>query len=239
MNQSRRRPRVVANFAITADGKVSTRNFTRTGFTSQADKRRLLEIRSLGDALLAGASTVAKDQMSMGLTADDLRERRRSQGRPAEPLRVIVSNRGAVDFSWKVFRTPGAPIVVFSTQRMSQRVRASVVRRADLWIFRAPYVELAAALQILRHEYHVRTVVCEGGPRLFRALLEIGAVDELHLTWAPLIFGGAKAPTLTGIPDQFLPATIRGRLRHMRVEGGECFLTYALRVSGCRVAPRD
>jgi 5-amino-6-(5-phosphoribosylamino)uracil reductase/2,5-diamino-6-(ribosylamino)-4(3H)-pyrimidinone 5'-phosphate reductase len=81
-------------------------------------------------------------------------------------------------------------------------------------------------LRILRSHYRVRTVVCEGGPRLFRALLEIGAVDELRLTWTPRIFGGAGAPTLTGIPDGFLPKTIRSRLRKMETEGGECFLTY-------------
>ena len=65
------RPRVIANFALTADGKISTRNFTQTGFTSKADKRRLLEIRSLGDAVLAGAMTVSTDRMSMGIKSDD------------------------------------------------------------------------------------------------------------------------------------------------------------------------
>jgi riboflavin-specific deaminase-like protein len=224
-----RRPRVIANFAMTTDGKVSTRNFTPTGFTSKADKRRLQEIRSLGDALLVGANTVAKDRMSMGITGDDLRKRRRSRGRPPEPLRVIVTNRGAIDLSWRVFQTPGSQIVVFSTRKMPQRARAAVGQHADLWIFNSPEVDLAATLRILRSNYRVRTVVCEGGPRLFRALLEIGAVDELHLTWAPLIFGGAKAPTLTGVPDHFLPATIRCRLRKMQIEGNECFLTYSLK----------
>ena len=83
-------------------------------------------------------------------------------------------------------------------------------------------------LQILRNDYQVKTVVCEGGPRLFRNLLEIGAVDELRLTWTPVIFGGLKAPTLIGVPDTFLGTTIRGRLKEMRVQGDECFLTYSL-----------
>jgi 2,5-diamino-6-(ribosylamino)-4(3H)-pyrimidinone 5'-phosphate reductase len=226
--KSTKRPRVIANFALTADGKVSTRNLTPTGFTSKRDKRGLLEIRSLGDAVLAGARTVKTDQMSMRITADDLRKRRSALGKPPEPLRVIVTNRGAIDISWKVFQTPGAPILVFSGARMSQAVRASIAQHADLWIFDTPEVDLAAMLQILRSDYQVRTVVCEGGPRLFRKLLEIGAVDELHLTWTPLIFGGAKAPTLIGVPDKFLPATIRCRLKKMRVEGDECFLTYSL-----------
>jgi riboflavin-specific deaminase-like protein len=228
VSRPRGRPRVIANFALTADGKVSTRNFTPTGFTSKADKRRLLEIRSLADAVLVGASTVATDRMSMGIPASDLRTRRRSLGLPAEPLRVIATNRGALDLSWKVFQTAGSQIIIFSTQRMSQRLRASIVQHADLWIFNAPEVELAAGLRILYQDYRVRTVVCEGGPRLFRALLKIGAVDELHLTWAPLIFGGAEAPTLTGVPDRFLPATIRCQLRKMQVAGGECFLSYTL-----------
>jgi riboflavin biosynthesis pyrimidine reductase len=111
---------------------------------------------------------------------------------------------------------------------MPQALRAAVAQYADLWIFDAPKVDLVAMLQILRSDYQVRTIVCEGGPRLFRKLLEIGAVDELHLTWTPLIFGGAKAPTLTGVPDTFLPATIHCRLKKMRVEGDECFLTYSL-----------
>ncbi len=228
MTKPSKRPRVIANFALTADGKVSTRNLTPTGFTSKADKRRLLEIRSLGDAVLAGASTVKTDGMSMRIPAEDLRTLRCSRGRPPEPLRVIVTNSGAIDISWKVFQTPGPTILVFSSARMSQAARASVAQHADLWIFSAHEVDLAAMLQILRTDYEVRTIVCEGGPRLFRNLLEIGAVDELHLTWAPLIFGGAKAPTLTGIPDKFLPASISCRLKEMRVQGDECFLTYSL-----------
>lgn len=228
MIKSTKRPRVIANFALTADGKVSTRNLTPTGFTSKTDKRRLLEIRSLGDAVLAGARTVKTDRMSMRITAEDLRRQRSATGKSPEPLRVIVSNSGAVDLSWKVFQTPGAPILVFSGAGMSLGARASVAQHADLWIFDTPEVDLAAMLQILRSDYQVRTVVCEGGPRLFRKLLEIGAVNELHLTWTPLIFGGVKAPTLLGVPDKFLPATIRCRLRDMRVQGDECFLTYSL-----------
>lgn len=228
MSRRAGRPRVIANFAMTADGKVSTRNFTPTGFTSKADKRRLQEIRSLADALLAGAHTVATDRMSMGISASDLREWRRSMGLPPEPLRVIVSNRGTIDPGWKVFQTTGAQLIVFSTLKMPQKLHTPIAQRADLWIFNTPQVDLAAMLRILRSQYRVRTVVCEGGPRLFRALLEIGAVDELRLTWAPLIFGGARAPTLTGVPSQFLPATIRCRLKKMEVDADECFLTYAL-----------
>jgi riboflavin-specific deaminase-like protein len=226
--KSTKRPRVIANFALTADGKVSTSNLTPTGFTSKTDKRRLLEIRSLGDAVLAGARTVKTDRMSMRITAEDLRRQRSATGKSPEPLRVIVSNSGAVDLSWKVFQTPGAPILVFSGAGMSLGARASVAQHADLWIFDTPEVDLAAMLQILRSDYQVRTVVCEGGPRLFRKLLEIGAVDELHLTWTPLIFGGVEAPTLIGVPDKFLPATIGCRLREMCVQGDECFLTYSL-----------
>jgi 2,5-diamino-6-(ribosylamino)-4(3H)-pyrimidinone 5'-phosphate reductase len=222
------RPRVIANFALTADGKVSTRNFTPTEFTSRTDKRRLQEIRCLGDALLAGARTISTDQMNMRISASKLREGRKAIGLPAEPLRVIVSNSGEIDPHWKVFRTVGSQVIAFSTQRMPRNLRVPIARLADLWIFNSAKVDLTAMLGILRGHYRVRTVVCEGGPTLFRALLEIGAVDELRLTWTPLIFGGARAPTLTGIPGTFLPRTTRCRLKEMQINGSECFLTYRL-----------
>ncbi len=222
-----KRPRVIANFALTADGKVSTRNFTPTGFTSPTDKRRLQEIRALGDALLAGGRTVAADTMSMGLSAADLRAQRVARGRAAEPLRVIASNGGAIDPGAKVFQKRSRPPVVFSTHRMPSPKRATLSPLCDLWLFEEESVPLPAMFDILYTDYAVRTLVCEGGPTLFRALLEINAIDELRLTWAPLVFGGAGAPTLTGTPGHFLAATCRARLKKMEIVGGECFLTYS------------
>lgn len=222
-----KRPRVIANFALTADGKVSTRNFTPTGFTSPVDKRRLQEIRALGDALLVGGRTVAADTMSMGLSAADLREYRIAQGRAPEPLRVIASNGGALDPQGKVFQKKSRPPVVFSTRRMSVQKQATLSPLCDLWLFPGETVPLEALLDILRRDYAVRTVICEGGPSLFHSLLEIGAIDELRLTWCPLIFGGAGAPTVTGLPGDFLTTIRRARLKKMETVGAECFLTYA------------
>ena len=220
---------MIANFAITADGKISTRNFTPTGFTSAKDKRRLGEIRSQGDALLAGTRTVDADNMSMGLSAPDLRAKRQARGRAAQPLRVMVSNRGRIDLKWKVFqKADAAPLIIFSTGQMPATTRTKLAPRCDLWLFDTETVDLGEMLRILRQDYAVKTLVCEGGPSLLRALLEINAVDTLHLTLAPVIFGGAKAPTLTGLPGEFLPKTLRCRLTKMETIGQECFLTYKI-----------
>jgi riboflavin biosynthesis pyrimidine reductase len=65
------RPFVTANFAMTWDGRVSTRRFTPTNFTSKRDKHRLLEIRATADAVLVGVSTIVADNMAMGMPGRD------------------------------------------------------------------------------------------------------------------------------------------------------------------------
>jgi Pyrimidine reductase, riboflavin biosynthesis len=84
-------------------------------------------------------------------------------------------------------------------------------------------------LQKLRYDFKVKYVACEGGPALFRSLLEQGLVDQLNLTIAPFLFGGKNAPTLTGVNVDFLPRSVRCSLKEMRVVGDECFLTYSVR----------
>jgi riboflavin-specific deaminase-like protein len=225
----RDRPRVIANFAITADGKVSTRAHTPAAFTSPRDKRRLLEIRAQGDALLVGRNTVATDTMSLTLRDRALRAKRRAKGLPAEPLRVILSARGDLDPAWKVFQTPGARRVVFSTFQMPDATRGALLPLCDLHLLDAETIPLEDVLSALRGIYGVRTLVCEGGPTLFRSLVEIDALDTLHLTIAPRIFGGATAPTLTGTNPNFLPHIAHFRLASMRTAGDECFLRYVAR----------
>ncbi len=223
------RPRVVANFARTADGKISTRNHTPTGFTSKQDLRRLLEIRATGDAVVVGRKTLAADSMSMTLRDDDLRELRLAAGKPAEPLRVVISASGRLDPAGKVFETPGATRIVFSTTAMPKSIQATLEPLADLHLADGEELDLTVVLRTLRKQYGVRTLICEGGPTLFRSLVKIGAMDQLHLTFGPVIFGGANAPTLTGNDPAFFDSPVRLKMQTMEVRGGECYVSYQVR----------
>jgi riboflavin-specific deaminase-like protein len=223
------RPFVAATFAMTVDGKITTRSFSPVDFTSREDKMHLLRQRALGDAVLIGHTTLKQDNVRLGLPHAELREARVARGQTPYPLRVIVSNEGRIDPKLKIFQSDISPVIVFSTIRMPRKYQKSLREKATLHLSDARSVDLAWMLQQLRSEYGIRSVACEGGATLFRALLEEDLVDQLNLTIAPYIFGGAKAPTLTGLSKEFLLYSVRCSLTQMRVVGEECFLTYRIK----------
>ncbi len=224
-----RHPFVAATFAMTADGKITTRAFSPVDFTSREDKRHLLRQRSLGDAVLIGRSTLSHDNVRLGLPDPLMRSEREARDQAAYPLRVIVSNEGRIDPTLKIFQSDFSRIVIFSTTRMPRKYQVALREKATLRLSETQSVDLRRMLQLLRSEYGVRRVACEGGAELFRSLLELQLVDQLNLTIAPYIFGGKSAPTLTGRGTAFLPASVRCSLVEMRVIDDECFAVYRLR----------
>jgi len=217
---------------MTVDGKITTRDFGPVDFTSREDKVHLFRQRARADAVLLGHSTLKRDNVRLGLP-EDLKEARIKRGQTSGPLRVIVSNAGRVDNQLKIFQSAPAKagaVVIFSTKRMPKEVRTALrEKNATLHLSETKDVDLVEMLRILRRDYKVRRVACEGGPILFRSLLELGLVDELNLTIAPYLFGGADAPTLTGLSKEFLPASMHCVMTDMRVVGDECFLTYRIK----------
>ena len=224
----RQRPFVVATFAMTVDGKVTTRNFTPVDFTSREDKLHLFRQRALADAVLIGHTSVKRDNVRLGLPAE-LQEARTRRGQSRGPLRVIVSNEGRIDDRLKIFQSDISPILIFSTKRMPRKKQEALRKKATLHLSDTKHVDLVTMLEVLRSKYKVRRLACEGGPTLFRALLERDLIDQLNLTIAPYMFGGAKAPTLTGLSKAFLPASVHCSLIDMRTIGDECFLTYRIK----------
>src|SRR5882724_7908617 len=222
------RPFVVATFAMTADGKVTTRKLTPVDFTSREDKLHLFRQRALADAVLIGHTSLKRDNVRLGLPAE-LQEARIKRRRSRCPLRVIISNKGRIDDRLKIFQSDISPIIIFSTMRMPKKTQAALKGKATLHLTKSDEIDLAAMLEALRTKYDVRRLACEGGPTLFRALLERGLIDQLNLTIAPYMFGGAKAPTLTGLSKEFLPASVHCSLVDMRTIGDECFLSYRIR----------
>ena len=222
------RPFVVATFAMTADGKVTTRTLAPVDFTSREDKLHLFRQRALADAVLIGHTSLRRDNVRLGLPAE-LQKARTKRGQSRCPLRVIISNKGRIDHRLKVFQSDISPIIIFSTKRMPPKYRKTLENKATLHLSDAEHVDLPIMLATLRKKYKVQRLACEGGPTLFRALLERGLIDQLNLTLAPYMFGGAKAPTLTGLSKEFLPHSARCSLVDMRTIGDECFLTYRIR----------
>jgi len=214
---------------MTVDGKITTRNFTPVDFTSREDKQHLFQQRALADAVLIGHSTLKRDNVRLGLP-EDLRQARIQRGQTPAPIRVIVSNEGKIDSQLKIFQSEISPVLIFSTKRMPREVRAALLeKKVALHLSKAKDVDLRETLGILRRDYNVRRVACEGGPILFRSMLELGLIDELNLTIAPYLFGGADAPTLTGLSKEFLSASVHCTMKNMRVVGDECFLTYRIK----------
>jgi 5-amino-6-(5-phosphoribosylamino)uracil reductase len=227
MKRKRQRPFVAATFAMTVDGKITTRNFTPVDFTSREDKLHLFRQRALADAVLIGHTSLRRDNVRLSLPAELQQARIRRKQAPA-PLRVIVSKKGRIDSRLKIFQSASSPILVFSTTRMPKKTQVALRTKATLHLTKSRDVDLAGMLHTLRDNYKIRTVACEGGPTLFRSLLERGLIDQLNLTIAPYMFGGARAPSLTGLSRDFLPASVHCRLVQMRVVGEECFLTYRI-----------
>src|SRR5438094_837284 len=223
-----RRPFVVATFAMTVDGKVTTKNLAPVDFTSREDKLHLFRQRALADAVLLGHTSLKRDNVRLGLPVDLQQARTKRKETPA-PLRVIVSNKGRIDSRLKVFQSTISPILIFSTTRMPRKTQAALKGKATLHLTKGDEIDLAAMLRTLRSKYNVRKLACEGGPTLFRALLERDLIDELSLTIAPYMFGGAKAPTLTGLSEEFLPTSVHCSLIDMRTIGDECFLAYRIK----------
>ncbi len=220
----KKRPFVLAHFAMTADGKISTSHKTPSLFTSPADKLRLQEVRAGADAILVGRGTVAADTMSMGLSREDLQRDRVKRGLPPAPLRVIVSNSGRLDGKWKVFQSSASPLIVFSTRQMSPRQQTGVARKAELFLFPEETVDLRVMLEILRRDFGVRRLVCEGGGTLLHSLAALDLVDGICLTVAPVIFGGRLAPSLTGLPGDFLTPVREFQIARYSVLDAECFV---------------
>ena len=109
---------------------------------------------------------------------------------------------------------------------MPARVQAALQDRTILHLTDHERLSLADVLDDLCETHRVETLVCEGGPLLAKGLAEIDAIDELFVTLAPILFGGASAPGILGAPGDFLPSSRVYQLASMKVEAAECYLHY-------------
>ena len=87
-------------------------------------------------------------------------------------------------------------------------------------------------LATLRYDWGVQRLVCLGGPRTNAWLIEAGLVDELFLTIAPKIQGGASGTTAIEGCGFSPHALVRLELLSAYRAGSELFLRYRFPTQG-------
>jgi riboflavin-specific deaminase-like protein len=191
------RPYLVLNFATTLDGRAAING--RSGpIGSAADSEMLQRLRTRVDAVMIGAGTMRAERYGRMVSNPDFRAYRERTGLAHDPLGVIISNRLELPWEAGLFTDGGGRVVIFTASDQEPPETATPVT-----IVRHPEgVELDRALEWLRRERGIRSVLCEGGPTLHGRLREGGLADELFLTTAPKIAGGEGPRVLEGaLPD--------------------------------------
>jgi 2,5-diamino-6-(ribosylamino)-4(3H)-pyrimidinone 5'-phosphate reductase len=204
--------------AVTADGKVDTVERRGARISGPADTARVDALRAEADAVMVGGHTLLAEDPRLTVRDPVLVARRRAEGRPRQPAKVAIVTRvglpgepDGLPAEGHFLRDGGSRVLVCTTARTDAGAVAWLERQgAEVLVLGDVRVDLVAALDRL-HAGGIGRLMVEGGGTLVAALLADGLVDELLLAVAPLIFGGAAAPTPVEGPGW--PADHAPRLR--------------------------
>ena len=247
------RPWVALNVAMSLDGKLTTAVREPVRFTSRADRRRMQVLRAKVDAVLIGAGTLRVDNPPLQISDPEIQRQRQAAGRPPGLVNVIVSRSLQLPPASRVFHAAAAPLVIVATCRsgggggevatathaastaapwscspsLAAAVGVRLPPRTELWRLGETEVDWLQLLARLRAR-GIHRLLVEGGSQIYTALLARDLVDEIFVTLAPTLLGGAGSPSWLLGPER--PMAERRHLRCITVEreGDEIFCQYRL-----------
>ena len=218
------RPGVRLNMVASLDGAITVEG--RSGkLGGDADRRVFRALRSLADVVLVAAGTVRAEGYGPPVLAEEAQDARRARGQSRLPRIAVVSRSLELDWGSRFFAEAphdARPIVVTSPGAPEEgRRRAADV--ADVIVAGDDTVDLGGALAHLGAD-GVASVLCEGGPRLNRALAahEAGGDGEAQLVEQAL--GGDGPRMLAGDPPA--PEGLPMRLHAAYEDEGFLFLRH-------------
>lgn len=220
------RPWVRANMVSSADGAAWLDN-RASGLSGAADRTVFAMLRSLADVILVGAGT-ARTERYQPVRDGEVWPQLRAGRAPTPPI-AVVSRALDLDLASPLLAgSPGhARTIVLTTQAAPASRREAAARSANVIVTGSgPAVTAAAAVRALADRGHTR-ILAEGGPHLLGQIAAEALLDELCLTYSPVLAGGEASRILVG------PQIRTGlELGHVLEDDGQLLCRYLRRQDG-------
>lgn len=189
------RPYVVVNVAMSADGKISTRERRQVKISGAEDFLRVDRLKAGSDAVMVGIGTVLADDPSLTVKGEECRKLRRDRGVDEHPARIVVDSRARIPLDASILhKGSGLRIVAVSEKAEPEKI-AQLKHLATVIIAGENEVDLAALMDRLG-TMGIRQLMLEGGGELIAGMIRAGLVHEIYTFIGNLIIGGRDAPTL-------------------------------------------
>jgi 2,5-diamino-6-(ribosylamino)-4(3H)-pyrimidinone 5'-phosphate reductase len=190
------RPFIFINSAMSADGKISTKERRQVRISSKLDFERVDELRARVDAIMVGIGTVLSDDPSLTVKSPERKAARKACGKNENPTRIIVDSAARTPFDADIFKKgEGTRIIAVSNAAPAENVE-KLKRKALVIKTGTDKVDLSELAGKLK-DLGIKTLMVEGGATLIWGMLYEGLVDEIYTFVGNLIIGGATAPTFT------------------------------------------
>lgn len=201
------RPWIYSNFVQSLDGIVSFKGKHAAGsdISHSQDDRWLMDLlRAHADALLLGVNTLIEEAETgdrergpvFRIMAPECRELRQALGRGRE-MNIIVTGSASLDLAeYRLFDGELVDAMVVTTdkgfKRLCEKKTHPHVRIVEAG--KGDFVDLRLMAEILRRDFNIRYLLCEGGPTLYGWMSKLGLIDEKFVTVSPIEVGQIIPP---------------------------------------------
>jgi riboflavin-specific deaminase-like protein len=200
------RPWTLLNMVASIDGATAVDGLSGP-LGGPADKDVFRAIRAVADVILVAAGTARAERYGPPRTSEALQAQRVARGQAPHPRLAVVTASLDLDPASPMFAEAHEPPLVLTTQNAPQERADALAEVAAVERCGTDRVDLASALAGLRAA-GCAVVVCEGGPSLNGQLLAAGLIDEVDLTLAPTLVGGASARVAVGEAEAPTPMAL-------------------------------
>ena len=179
------RPFVIAKWAISLDGEMTTHINDDRQLTGRGAQQSVHQLREQVDAILIGAQTARKDNPQLTVRYTDSKK-------PRHPKRIILSQNGTLPADLTLFNAnlPGETLLITTNTNVDLHLHYA---KCGISFMVAPadangLIDLPALLLLLGGQ-GISSLLIEGGRTTLQHFLAAQLIDQIEVYVAPYLIG--------------------------------------------------